>query len=217
MPRYDRLGRYLSLYFLFRAIFSLSVKIDRIAIKVPRNRESGQKRSIIIQYVLLQRGMTNYGHTWHSIANSDQFSASAPKMATYGLWRQLVADTQWHGIQWSRTACCRQWKPTMVRNIKFQRVSPFQGGIEAPRSSISGIACTALFDKIGQISSKVAYNGPVFVTVSRYDRLGLYLSLHYLFWAVLALSVRFDHITVKVPGKREIGQKWFIIIQYDLL
>jgi len=26
----------------------------------------------------------------------------------------------------------------MVKNIKFQRVIPFQGGIEGPRSSISG-------------------------------------------------------------------------------
>jgi len=31
------------------------------------------------------------------------------------------------------------------------------------------IACTALWDKIGQSSSKVAYDGPVYVTVSRYD------------------------------------------------
>jgi len=34
----------------------------------------------------------------------------------------------------------------------------------------------------------------------REDRLGSYLSLHYLFRAILALSVRFDHIKVKVPG-----------------
>jgi len=37
--------------------------------------------------------MTYYGHIWHSIANSDQFSKSAPEMATYVLWCQLVADT----------------------------------------------------------------------------------------------------------------------------
>jgi len=37
--------------------------------------------------------MTNYGRIWHSIANSDQFSKSAPEMATYVLWRQLAADT----------------------------------------------------------------------------------------------------------------------------
>jgi len=37
------------------------------------------------------------------------------------------------------------------------------------------IACTALWDEFGQISSKVAYNGWVFVTVSRYDRLGPHL------------------------------------------
>jgi len=79
------------------------------------------------------------------------------------------------------------------------------------------IACTALWDKIGQIWSKVAYNGSVFVVVSRYDRLAPYLSLYYHFWAILARSVKFDHITIKVPGKRESGQKCFIIIQYVLL
>jgi len=77
-------------------------------------------------------------------------------------------------------------------------------------------ACTALCDKIGQIRCKVAYNGPVFVTVSRYDRLGLYLSLHYFFRAVLELSVMFDHITIKEPRKREGDQKWSIILQNDI-
>jgi len=37
--------------------------------------------------------MTNYGHIWLSIANSDQFSKSAPEIATYLLWHHLVADT----------------------------------------------------------------------------------------------------------------------------
>jgi len=40
------------------------------------------------------------------------------------------------------------------------------------------IACTAVWDKFGQNSSNVAYNGPVYVTVSSYDTLGPYLSLH---------------------------------------
>jgi len=79
------------------------------------------------------------------------------------------------------------------------------------------IACTAHWDKIGQIISKVAYNGPVFVTVPRYNRLVPYLSLYYHFWAILALYVKFDHISIKVPGKRESGQQWFIVIQYVLL
>jgi len=78
------------------------------------------------------------------------------------------------------------------------------------------IAYTALWDKIGQISSKVAYNGPVTVTVSRYDRLGPYLSLHYLFWTVLALYVIFDHVTINEPRKRECDQKWSIMIHNDL-
>jgi len=79
------------------------------------------------------------------------------------------------------------------------------------------IAWTALWDKIGQISFKVSYNGPVFVTVSRYDRLVPYLSLHYLFWAVLALYVMFVHCKFKVPGKLDIGHKWSVIIQYEPL
>jgi len=37
--------------------------------------------------------MTNYDHICLGIANSDQFSESAPEMATYVLWRQLVSDT----------------------------------------------------------------------------------------------------------------------------
>jgi len=43
------------------------------------------------------------------------------------------------------------------------------------------IACTAVSDLFDQISSKVAYNGPVFVTVPRCDRLGPYVSLYNLF------------------------------------
>jgi len=52
------------------------------------------------------------------------------------------------------------------------------------------IACTAVRDNFGEISSKVAYNGALFVTVSRYDRLGPYLSLHNLFWGF----VIFNHV-----------------------
>jgi len=44
--------------------------------------------------------------------------------------------------------------------------------------------CKAPLDRIGRIWSNVAYNGPVFVIVSRYDRLGPHLSLYYLLWAV---------------------------------
>jgi len=79
------------------------------------------------------------------------------------------------------------------------------------------IAYTALWDKIGQICSKLAYNGPVFVTVLRYDRLGPYFSLHNHFWVVLGLSAMFDHISIKESLMRERGQKWFIIKQYEPL
>jgi len=62
------------------------------------------------------------------------------------------------------------------QEYKFQSVSPLQVRIEGPRSVISGYGMKALWDKVGQIWSKVAYNGPVFVEVSRYDILGPYLS-----------------------------------------
>jgi len=138
VSRYDRLGQYLSLYNLFWAVLGLSALFDHISIKETRKRESGQKRSIIIQYETLQRDMTNYGHIRHSISNSDQLSTGAPEKATYGLWRHLVTDTAYYGMYWSRMTCCRQWWPTMVNNIKFDRVCPLQGRIEGPRSSISG-------------------------------------------------------------------------------
>jgi len=79
------------------------------------------------------------------------------------------------------------------------------------------IACTAVWDGIGQISSKVAHNDRVFVTVSRHDKLGPYLSLHNHVWAILGLSVMFEHISIKETVKRESGQKWSIIKQYEPL
>jgi len=92
-PRYDTLVPYLYLHYLFWAVLSLSVRLEHNRIKVPCKRESGQNRSIIIQYETLQQDMTNYGHIRHSISNSVQFSTRAPEKATHGLWRQLVAYT----------------------------------------------------------------------------------------------------------------------------
>jgi len=105
----------------------------------------------------------------------------------------------------------------MIKNIKFERVSPLQGRIEGPRYSISSYGVYGTMRQDWSNLIKVTYNGPVFVIVSRYDRLGPYLLLYFLLSAILALSVKFHHFTIKVPGKRESGQKWSIIIQYVLL
>jgi len=67
------------------------------------------------------------------------------------------------------------------------------------------MACMAYWYKIYQIWSKAEYNGPIFVIVSRYDILGPYLSLYYILWAILALSVSFDYIAIYVSGKRKSG------------
>jgi len=138
VSRDDRLGRYLSLHNHFLAVLGLSVMHDHISIKETLKRESGKKWSIIKQYEPLWRDMSNCGHTWRSITNSDQFSTREPEKATFGLWRHLVADIAYYGIYLSRMTCCRQWWPSMVQNIKFDRVSPLQVRIEGPRSSISG-------------------------------------------------------------------------------
>jgi len=135
---YDRLGPYFSLYYPFWAVLAHSVRYDHVKIKVPSKRESSQKWPIIIQNVVSYRGVTNCGHIWHSIANSDQFSTSAPEKATNDLWRQLVAYTAYYGIYSSRMTCFGKLWPSMVKNVKFDRVSALQGRIEGPRSSTSG-------------------------------------------------------------------------------
>jgi len=160
--------------------------------------------------------MTNYGHSiWHSIANSDQFSKNAPEMATYVLWRQLVADNMaFNGPVWPVVGNGSQlWS----RISSLNELVHFKAELRNLGLVYQIMACTALWDKNRQIWSKVAYNGPIFVIVSRYDSLGPYVSLYYHFLAILALSVRFDHIAIKVPGKRESGEKLSIIIQYVLL
>jgi len=69
----------------------------------------------------------------------------------------------------------------MVKNIKFERVSPLQGRNDGPRSSISGYSMYGTLREDWSNLSKMAYNGPVFVIVSRFDRLGPYLFPYYLF------------------------------------
>jgi len=66
----------------------------------------------------------------------------------------------------------------MIKNIMFQRVSPLQSRIEGPRCSISCYSTYGTLRQDRSILSKMAYNGPVFVIVSRYDRLGPSLSLY---------------------------------------
>jgi len=69
----------------------------------------------------------------------------------------------------------------MVKNIKFERVSPLQGRIEGPRFSMSGYSMYGTLRRDWSNLLYVACNGRVFVTVSRYDGLGPYLSLHNIF------------------------------------
>jgi len=69
----------------FLTVLALYVMFDHITINEPRKRKCDQKWSIIIQNDLSSRGVTNYGHIRHSIANSGQFSTSATENATYDL------------------------------------------------------------------------------------------------------------------------------------
>jgi len=60
-------------------------------------------------------------------------------------------------------------------------------------------------EKVEQIWTKVAYNGPTDVLLSTYDKFWPYLCLYHQFWPVLAVSIRFGHIAIKVPDKCENG------------
>jgi len=155
--------------------------------------------------------MTCYREIWPIMAT---FDTVYPILINFRQVRKkrlhmTYVASQWHilhnnGIYWSRITCFRQWWPAIVKNIKFELVRPLQVRIEGPRSILSGLECTALWDMIGRIWSGVAFNGPVFVRVSRYDRLGPYLSLHYFleqFWEFLSCLVIFRskrHLSAKV-------------------
>jgi len=75
----------------------------------------------------------------------------------------------------------------MLKNISLNDLVHFKAKLNDLGLVYQDTACMTLCDKIGQISSKVAYNGRVFVRVSRYDMLGPCLSLYYHFLAILPL------------------------------
>jgi len=157
-----------------------------------------------------------------------------PHLTQYIQFCSIFDKCAWKGYIWLLSpaigtysiimaSCGPVWPVVGIGGQQCSRVSSFKELVHFKTElRVLGIVyqvmeCTALWDKIGQIWCNVAYNNPVFVIVSRYYRLGPYLSLYYLFWTVLALSVRFDHIMIKVPVKREDGQKWSITIQNEPL
>jgi len=134
-------------------------------------------------------------------------------------WLRITYDaSQWY-ILHNMSSTCPVWPAVGIGGQQWSRISSlnelvhFKAKLRDLGLLYQVMECKALLDKFGQVSSKVEYKGTVFVTVARYDRLGPYLSLHYIFWAVLALSVMFHHITNKEQRKRESVQECFIIIQ----
>jgi len=136
-------------------------------------------------------GMGYVASQWHILHNN---------ASTGPVWPVLC----YGGQLWSRMSCLNDL-------VHFKSVLRDLGLVYQVTE------CNALWDKIGRIWSGVAYNGNVFVTVSRFDRLVPCLSLYYLLWAALSLSVRLDYNNIKVPFKRESSQKRSIIIQYETL
>jgi len=168
------------------------------------------KCPVIARCDLLQPHLTQHSQFW-SIFDKRTWKGyvwlMTPANGIYCIiWHLMVP----YGLLWEMLANYGQ-------EYKFEQVSPFKAKLNNLGLVYQITACTTLRDKIGQISCKVAYNSPVFVTVTRYDRLGPYLSLYNLFWAVLWLSVVFDWISIKETLKRESVQKYSIIIQYKPL
>jgi len=131
----------------------------------------------------------------------------------------MTYDARWWHILNNIASTVTVWRAVGIGGQQWSRISSLKKLVHCKLElrdhvlEYQVMECKALWDMIGRIWSNLAYNGPVFVIVSRYDRLVIYLSLHYLFPPVLSLSVGLDHITIKAPGKRESGQKWSIIIQ----
>jgi len=159
--------------------------------------------------------ITRCDQLWPHLTQHSEFWSIFDKCAWKGYVWLMTPDSGIYfiiGIYWFRMTCCvgvQLWSTISSLNVLVL----FMSELRDLCLVYQVIACTALWDKTGQFSSKVAYNRPVFVTVSRFDRLGPYLSLYYIFRALLAPSVRFDLIKVEVQGKRESGQKLIIIIQ----
>jgi len=88
--------------------------------------------------------MNRYSEMWRIV---DTLDKGYPILISFRQVRQKrlsmgYVDSQWHILHnngiWSRMTCLRKWWPAMIKNIKFERVSPLQVRIEGPHSSISG-------------------------------------------------------------------------------
>jgi len=168
--------------------------------------------------------MNRYSEIWRIVAT---FDTAQPILINFRLvrlkrLRMPYDDNEWHILR-NKASSGPVWPVVGNGGQLWSRISSlqelvhFKAELRELGLVYQVIACTALLDKIGQIWSKVAYNGPVFVIVSWYGRCEQYLSLYYLFCEVLWYSVMFDHISIKETRKRESGQKWSIIIQYEPL
>jgi len=69
----------------------------------------------------------------------------------------------------------------LSRTSSLNGLVNFKAQLKTLGQLYQGTECTTLSDKMCQISSKVAYIGPLFVIVPRHDKLGPYMSLYYLF------------------------------------
>jgi len=100
--------------------------------------------------------------------------------------RMLYDDNEWHILR-NKASTGPVWPDVGNGGQLWWRISSLNELVHV-KSELRDLGlvyqameCKALWDKIGRIWSNVTYSGPVFVIVSRYVRLGSYMSLHYLF------------------------------------
>jgi len=121
-----------------------------------------QKWSTMIQYVLL-RGMSIYGHIWHSASHSVQFWSINSELTTYAFdakeWQTLY-NTASKSPVWPRLisgdhVCCRIWSMNDLVNIEAE-----ERNLGLRHQVMAEIA---LWCKFEHTLPKVAYNGPIYI------------------------------------------------------
>jgi len=147
--------------------------------------------------------MNRYSEMWRIMATLDTGYRILINFRQVRLKRlRMTCDaSQWH-ILHSMASTGPVWPVVGNGGQLWTRISNlnelvhFKAELKDLGLEYQAMAYTALWDQIAQNCSKVAYNSTTVVTVPRYVRLGPYLSLSYLFRAVLSLSVMFDHTTL---------------------
>jgi len=152
---------------------------------------------------------------YHSVAHSVQFwkmSLNLLRMSSDAKEWPILYNTASNGPVWPHLVngdyvTSRIWSIITIKynyDIKYNNnLNHIEAELRILGLRFQVMAGMSLWSKIEQIWPNVAYNGPTDVLLSTYDKFWPYLCLYHQFWPILAVSIRFDHIAIKVLDKCE--------------